>query len=102
MKNEENNFEFIKNMEKKYCNSPIIKKKLNQNKINKIDLFEEENNKNFFKKENIFFVNNNNNNNENKIFYPYLNYINKEKDFINNKNNNKTILKLLLINSIKI
>ena len=29
MKNEENNFEFIKNMEKKYCNSPVIKNKLN-------------------------------------------------------------------------
>ena len=101
MKNEI--FDYIKKLELKYCNSPVIKNKLNQNKIKKIDLFEEENNKNFFKKENIFFVNNNNNNNQNENNHPYLNYINKEKDFINNKNNNKkTILKLLLINSIKI
>ena len=102
MKNE--NFDYIKNMELKYCNSPVIKNKLNQNKIKKIDLFEENNNnKNYFVKENIFFVNNNNNNNQNENNHPYLNYINKEKDFIDNKNNNKkTILKLLLINSIKI
>ena len=101
MKNE--NFDYIKNMELKYCNSPVIKNKLNQNKIKKIDLFEENNNnKNYFVKENIFFVNNNNNN-QNENNHPYLNYINKEKDFIDNKNNNKkTILKLLLINSIKI
>ena len=102
MKNE--NFDYIKKLELKYCNSPVIKNKLNQNKIKKIDLFEENNNnnKNYFVKENIFFVNNNNNN-QNENNHPYLNYINKEKDFIDNKNNNKkTILKLLLINSIKI
>jgi len=109
-KNEENDkifLNYIKNMELKYCVSPIIKTlKSHSKEIIKINLFEDnvnENNDIYFLngiQNNNFFINNNINND--KCFYPYLNSINNEKDFINNKNNKKTILKLLLINSIKI
>jgi len=105
-KNEQNE-KFIKsfsNKEVNYCVSPIIKTlKSNRKEIKKIDLFDENNNNNnisFLNGNQNFFINKNIN--EDKCCYPYLNFINNEKDFVNNKNNKKTILKLLLINSIKI